>query len=297
MQLSISTTVLLAVAVSPLLFAAAAPVEAQRPLRILFLSKSSTFEHPSVGQRDGEPSHVDGVLRRLARDNGLELLTTKDASVVNARELKTFDVVIFYTTGDLTRSGGEGPGMFSGDGQPPMGARGVRDLLAWIEAGGGFIGYHSATDTFHGKKGAPSPYLDMLGGEFRTHGQQFEGTVQVVDPKHPTMLNVPARWPVFDEWYLFKNLKLDEIHVLAVLDPGAERERQSLYDLSPYPIAWCRTLGKGRVYYNALGHREDVWDNPVFRTSVVDAIRWAAGRGEARAEPNGRRYGLEPESR
>ncbi len=27
----------------------------------------------------------------------------------------------------------------------------------------------------------------------------------------------------------------------------------------PYPIAWLQNYGDGRVFYNAMGHREDVW--------------------------------------
>ena len=30
-------------------------------------------------------------------------------------------------------------------------------------------------------------------------------------------------------------------------------------DAEPYPIAWLQNYGAGRVFYNAMGHREDVW--------------------------------------
>ena len=77
------------------------------------------------------------------------------------------------------------------------------------------------------------------------------------------------------------------MHVLAVLDPGAEREKQpDKYNVPNYPIIWCSEYGKGRVYYNAMGHREDVWDNPTFQKSVVDAAHWVLGQGPANAEPN-----------
>jgi type 1 glutamine amidotransferase len=43
-----------------------------------------------------------------------------------------------------------------------------------------------------------------------------------------------------------------------------------------YPQAWWRTFGKGRTFYTALGHRDDIWSNdPVFRAHVLGGIRWA----------------------
>lgn len=252
---------------------------------MLFLSKSSTFVHPAIAWSEGRPSHVDRVLGSLAEKHGFDLTPTKDASLLDPEHLAEYDAVVFYTTGDLTVSG-PGQGLFGGDGMPAMAPGGDQALLDWIRRGGAFLGFHSASDTFHGDGPEPSPYIAMLGGEFRTHGEQFTGTVRVVDPDHPAMAGWPAQWQVLDEWYLFRNLGTDTIHVLALLDPGAERAKQELYDVTPYPIVWCRTFGEGRVYYNAMGHREDVWDAPAFQSAVVAALEWALGGGTADAEPN-----------
>ena len=43
-------------------------------------------------------------------------------------------------------------------------------FLDWLKSGKGFVGMHSAADTFHGFQG----YLDMLGAEFETHKAQVE---------------------------------------------------------------------------------------------------------------------------
>jgi uncharacterized protein len=45
-----------------------------------------------------------------------------------------------------------------------------------------------------------------------------------------------------------------------------------------FGIAWTRTYGKGRVYYNALGHRQEVWDDPRFQTMVVEGLKWVMAR-------------------
>ena len=43
------------------------------------------------------------------------------------------------------------------------------------------------------------------------------------------------------------------------------------------PVAWTRTEGKGKVFYTSLGHREDVWTNPVYQKHVLGGIAWALG--------------------
>jgi hypothetical protein len=260
------------------LFVSTATVSAET-CKALFLSKSAGFQHSCITWNDQNTSHVDGVLKSIQDQLGAEILCTKDASLISAENLKNYRIVIFYTTADLTQEGT--------DKQPAMGPNGVADLLAWIKNGGGFMGYHCASDTFHRSEQQPeSPFLDMLGGEFRAHGKQFTGTLRVVDPAHPTMAAVPANWTVLDEWYLFKDYRPDTMHVLALLDPGDERANQEMYNLANYPVIWCSQYGNGRVYYNAMGHREDVWTNPTFQQTVIDAAKWVLGQGPAAAEPN-----------
>ncbi|MDZ4857427.1 MAG: ThuA domain-containing protein [Candidatus Hydrogenedentes bacterium] len=245
----------------------------------VFLSKSSGFEHSCIKWDDTKESHVDRVLKKLAPQFGTAVLCTKDASLINADNLKKYKLVIFFTTLDLDEEGS--------DKNPPMKPSGQAELIEWINNGGGFMGFHCASDTFHTPEGAEvTPYIKMVGGEFRGHGAQFDGIVRVVDKTHPAMAHVPTEWTIKDEWYLFKNLNADSIHVLATLDSGPERLKQEMYNIPNYPIIWCSELGKGRVFYNAMGHREDVWDAEAFQQSVVDAAKWVMGDGPANAEPN-----------
>ena len=244
--------------------------------RILFLSTSETFPHGPIVQTDGKPSVADEALAKLAKELGATFTTTKDASQINAENLKNYDLVIFYTQGDLTKPNKEGA--------PVIGPNGGADLIAWVKNGGGFMGFHSATDSFRGE--GVTPYIGMIGAEFRGHGGQFVGTVQVVDPTHPVMAHVPNNWAINEEWYLFDKFNTGAMRVLALLEPGNERTVQESYNIPAYPIIWVRTMEKGRVYYSALGHREDIWTNPDVQKAVTDAIRWTWGEGEAKADPN-----------
>ena len=83
--------------------------------------------------------------------------------LLTADGLRAFDAVAFVnTTGNL--------------GIPDMAA-----FLAWIAAGHAFLGVHSASDTYHDDP----RYLEMLGNEFETHGDQAEVEVVVDDAGAP----------------------------------------------------------------------------------------------------------------
>lgn len=263
---------MLAVCAAPLAFGEDAP-------GVLLLSKSAGFQHQPIAEKDGQPSQVEIILRAMLEKKGMTLTATKDAGSINAENLESYSVVVFYTQGDLTEVGL--------DKQPAMGPDGVADLVRWIEGGGGFVGFHSATDTLRtNASDEATAYTNMIGAAFRGHGRQFVGNLRVVDPGHPTMAHIEQGFSIRDEWYVFAQMNTERIHVLALLAPGAERSRQKLYDVEVYPIVWCTILGEGRVYYNAMGHREDVWENETFLSAVGDAIDWAGGEGPANAEPN-----------
>lgn len=246
----------------------------------LFLSKSASFQHGVITERDGEPSLVEGVLREVLAEENILLDSTKDASRINAEDLAGYDLVIFYTQGDLTQEGL--------DKHPAMPENGVAILLDWIANGGGFIGIHSASDTLRPMRpdDPNTPFIEALGGAFRAHGRQFVGTVRAADPDHPAMEGIPESFRLHDEWYLFSHVDREDMHVLALLDPGDEREKQKMYDLPQYPVAWCKDIGDGRLYYNAMGHRPDVWENKTFLRMIANAAHWALGQTELDAAPN-----------
>jgi len=257
--------------------------EAEEPLNVLFLNKSSGFQHSVITRQGDSLSHAERIMKDVVEGIGGTVTNTKDAKLVNAENLKNYDVVVFYTTGDLTQ-----PGF---DRMTPMAETGPQELLDWIAAGGGFVGYHCATDTFHSKGDEVSPYIEMVGGEFAGHGPQFFGNVVKVSKDHPTVAAMEDTWKIKDEWYYFRNLNTEDMHVLALLDVGRTAARKlgedhPPYAGGPYPIVWCRAYGEGRVFYNAMGHREDVWDNETFQASLEDALTWAAGQGDGLAEPN-----------
>ena len=149
---------------------------------------------------------------------------------------------------------------------------------------------HSASDTFHGFR----PYIDMLGGEFQTHGAQVSVDAINQDPECPACKHLPPTWKIFDEIYIIKNFDRAKVHGLLTLNAHPNNKTPG-----DYPIAWKKEFGKGRVFYTSLGHREDVWDddpqmrgrkNPpetsrAYQQHILGGIEWAMGLENSPATP------------
>lgn len=261
---------------------------AQAQKKILYFTKSSGFEHSVISWKNGQPSHSEKVLLDLGKQNGWEFTFSKDGSKFGKDYLAQFDAVFFYTTGNLCESGT--------DKQPAMTPEGKQALFNYVRSGKGFIGSHSCSDTFHtaneSQKGndryvnhgeKADPFIRFLGGEFIKHGAQQVATNSVINPKFPGFEKVPATFAYNEEWYSLKDFAPD-IHVLTVIDAPAMKGEE--YQRPPFPTTWARNEGKGRVWYTAMGHREDIWTNPVFQQILVGGIKWALGEAKAEVPPN-----------
>lgn len=256
--------------------------------KLLFFTKSSGFEHSVISWKTGRPSLAEKVFIDIGEKNTWEFEFSKDGSKFSPEYLAGFDAVIFYTSGDLTQPGN--------DKQPPMTPEGKQALLDYVKSGKGFIGLHSASDTFHTnpdqQKGPDShvnhgdkadPYICMLGGEFISHGAQQVATNRVINPKFPGFEKLGVSFAWNEEWYSLKEFRADS-HCLTVID--AKSLTGDMYQRPDYPTSWARQEGKGRVFYTAMGHRDDIWTNPQFQDILVGAIQWATGDVKVDITPN-----------
>ncbi len=263
----------------------AAPVRGEEPAaeksnephrRILVFTRSAGFQHSVVAAKGDKPTFIETILQPIAAKHNWELVVTKDGSVFTAENLAKFDAFIFYTTGDLTSEK-------SADGSKAMPKEGKEALFEAIKSGKGFVGFHCATDTFHSHGDKIDPYIEMLGGEFITHGSQQPSHLQLTDAKFPGAAAIGEDFKVTEEWYALKNFAPD-LHVICVQDTAGMSG--GMYQRKPYPETWAHAYGKGRVFYSSMGHRDDVWQNPKFQSLFIGGISWAAGNVEADVTPN-----------
>jgi type 1 glutamine amidotransferase len=275
--------------------------------KILFFTKSSNFEHNVIKERDGQPSFAAQVLAALGPQHDITFVFSKDGSKFSADYLAQFDALMFYTSGDLLAPGN--------DGNPPMTPAGKQALLDAIKGGKGFIGTHSAADTFHTDETAATntnqprtwryrqlgekadPYTQLVGGELIVHGCQQFGTARVIDPQFPGFGSLGDRFEKQEEWYSMTNFAPD-LHVLLVLDTATMRNPypdepnwppvgwDTPYKRPSYPVTWVHHYGAGRVFYTAMGHSEETWRSTLFQEILFGGIDWALGRVKNDVPPN-----------
>jgi len=237
--------IILSVLAAFLLVYAAAPLSAaaQEPNRLLVFSKTAGFQHPSI------PAGIEAV-RALGAAHQFEVETTEDAAVFTAEGLAEYDVVMFLsTTGDVLDESQQDA------------------MERFIQAGGGFVGVHAATDTefdwpWYGK---------LVSAYFVTHPHVQEATLEVVRPSDPAVAHLPFRWTRTDEWYDFKALNPD-VTVLLEIDPSSYEGSQMESD---HPMAWRHAYDGGRAFYTALGHTNETYEDPGFLSHLLGGIEYA----------------------
>jgi len=219
-------------------------------MRILMLTHSAGFKH------DYLPT-AEEVIKELDKESKIYVATTtEDCSVINANNLRNYQVLIFCTTGEL-----------------PMSNEQKSALIDFVKSGKGFVGIHNATDTFY----EFPEYGEMLGGYFNGHPWTQEVTVRVEDRNHPSTRHLEPSFKVFDEIYVFKNWSREKTHVLISIDNSSIDLSKGNREDNDYAISWCHNYGKGRVFYTSFGHMKELWHEKWFQNHILEGILWVAG--------------------
>jgi type 1 glutamine amidotransferase len=217
---------------------------------VLYLTHSAGFKHEVLPL-----SHQ--ILKGIGERSGaFEVTATEDCSLLSRSGLAKFDAVVFYTTGEL-----------------PISDEQKLAFLDFIKSGKGFVGIHSATDTFY----KWPEYGELIGGYFDGHPWHQNVTIKVEDRHHPATRHLERSFNIKDEIYQIKSFSRNRVHVLMSLDPNSvDLKLPSVHRADKdFAIAWWRRYGSGRVFYTALGHRPEVWQDKRFQQHLLGALRWA----------------------
>jgi type 1 glutamine amidotransferase len=196
-----------------------------------------------------QPEKIVQLFASELQAKGFE--TTIETSLdclADAAKLKTYSVIFpCWTMGQLT---------------PEQ----TKALDEAVRSGVGLAGIHGGMgDAFRGN----GLYEWMVGGHFVGHPHVGDYTVCIKDFASPITRDLPGIFSYHSEQYYM--LIDPAVHVLA--------DSQYIHEgrACTMPVAWTKTWGKGRVFYNALGHAPEEFTRfPEALTLTTRGVLWAA---------------------
>jgi type 1 glutamine amidotransferase len=257
-------------------------LDSQAPLTMKFrvsLSGSSSSagladKHVLVYTRNGKGYVHDNIqssveaIKKMGAENGFGVDVTDDPNFFVDSTLKQYKALVFANTNNEA---------FLNDSQRNA-------FKHYIEAGGGFVGIHSASGSER-----DWPYFwSVLGGKFVRHPHQQAFLVRVKDADFPATRKLPASFEWTDECYYLDHLEPD-LHVLLVTDPAKiDDPDKATYPGDRFgdslPLSWYHNFDGGREYYLALGHNKVDYANPLLYDQILGGILWAM-EGSKRNSP------------
>lgn len=221
----------------PLLFAILATIcsigSFAQSKNVLIFSKTAGFRHASI--EAGKKYFAD-----LGKTENLNMIFSEDSEIFTEDNLKKYSAVVFLnTTGDI----------LNGSQQTAF--------ERYIQAGGGFMGIHAATDTEYNWPW----YNGLVGAYFASHpGKDVsnvqEGKMTVLDSEHPSTSHLPKTFTRADEFYDFKSLKKEHLNFLIEVDENTYKEGK-MGDF--HPMAWYQDYDGGKVFYTNFGHVDETF--------------------------------------
>ena len=218
---------------------------------ILSFSKTNGFRH-----HDSISASIQ-MLDELAVENGWQFFHTENGAVFTPENLQRFRLIVLNHK--------------SGTVWTPNQRQALKD---YVESGGTLLAQHAAG----GDQGYDwSWYFDqVLRAQFVDHPMVEhiqQATLVVEDRSHPATAHLPSAWTRRDEWYNFVSSPRANTQVLISIDEATYDPETSPMG-ADHPMVWWHWVGKGRVFYSALGHTTDTYQEPQFRDFIKGAITW-----------------------
>jgi type 1 glutamine amidotransferase len=232
------------------------PAKMKTPTVLIFSKTNGYRDDPAMKLAR---KALEDMVTRL----GWGFYSTENAAVFNDKDLKRFKITLWNNTSGDTHDESQRAA-----------------FIKYMENGGAFFGVHGAGgDPEYAWKWYPQT---LLKAQFRVHSSQQLGTIMVEDTKHPIMKGIPQVWPrtYRDEWYTFhENPRTKGVHVLAVADEKSYNPDRNSSMGADHPMVWTSCVGKGRMFYSAIGHNGENYAEPVYVKMLENALVWASGKG------------------
>ena len=168
------------------------------------------------------------------------------------------------------------------------------DLVRYVNEGGGIGGIHGTPWASRNW----DEFAEMIGAQSAPHRIE-NGILKVYDKNNPIVR--PFNYedlPFREEYYRFEDqgngrLRWDKVRVLLIVDldekvPASTDKPWTGYKRPDkvYPVAWIREYGKGRVFYNSMGHMNETFMKPEIVGHFLAGMQYILGDVDANATPN-----------
>jgi len=223
---------------------------AAKDFNVLVFSKTLMYRHASI-------TNGIAAITKLGAEHGFKVDATEDSAVFTPPNLNKYQAIVFLSTsGDILNGSQE------------------TALHEYIEQGGGLVAIHAGAAGTVSTEGTWQWYCDSFCAMFTNHPAIAQATINVEDSKHPSTSALPKAWVRTDEWYNFISSPRGCARVLATLDESTYKGGTMGKD---HPVIWCKQIGKGRLWYTALGHTEASFTEELFLKQLLGGIQAAAG--------------------
>ena len=215
------------------------------------------------GGWDGhEPKLVAGRFENVLRNEGFEVEVSDSLdSFLDLERLMELDLIVpVWTMGEITKEQTE-------------------PVVEAVASGVGMAGCHGGMcDSFRNAV----QWQFMTGGNWVSHpgGDGVEYQVEIKNSSSPLVEGISDFAVKSEQYYLHVD---PAVEVLATTRFPEVKWFHSTNRKVDMPVVWTKRWGHGRVYYNSLGHHNDVFDIPEALELMRRGMLWAAeGRAVAR---------------
>lgn len=207
------------------------------------------------GWEGHQPREVGELFARVLRAEGFTVEVQHELEAFDDGEkLKTLSLIVpIWTMGEIT------------------GAQ-EANVLAAVESGVGLAGCHGGMcDAFRNNCG----WQFMTGGQFVAHpgGDGTNYRVEIVRGSSPIVDGLDDFDVSSEQYYMHVD---PAIKVLATTPMPTADGPHVPNGLFKMPVAWTKFYGAGKVFYNSLGHRTDVFEIPQVLELMRRGFNWAA---------------------
>jgi type 1 glutamine amidotransferase len=159
-------------------------------------------------------------------------------------------------------------------------------LENYVKQGGTWLGIHGAGDNSHQWDWYAQ---NLVGASFSHHPieKHLQEAAVILNPGPDSAIvqGLPQAWPQTDEWYVFfDNPRSHGAQVVWSIDGGKINPSGNILFVKDknfgmgkdHPVAWYRSVDKGRAFYTSIGHDAGAWKQAPFIKLLENEVQWAA---------------------